>query len=465
MKCPHCNGETEGAQPACEHCGRELGVTVDSVVVQQRKATIMDDTPWAPRALKIFIAVVVTLGILQYGVSIMTVEPRKAPELSEPAFEAKGPAVPKTSLPTVMPKADLIQPTTVPLPSVPVLHIGFGSRDSKVRELFLRRNGGDKNTEAAVERGLKWLAKHQTKAGSWSCEGHGGKAEHDLGVTGLALLAFLGHGHTHTEKGAYMANVARAVQYLLQQQDGDGRWPGRLYHQAICTMAIVEAYGMTADSTLKQPATLAVGAICTAQQACGGWDYHFSTGRNRGDTSISGWQVMALKSAKKVGIYFSDDVLANARKFFSSLTRYDGAIGYDNVRQDFNRPEYSLASLTAAGLNAHLFAGADSSDDTLQKAVGILLRHFPVLPKKRKDGKSYSPPANMYLWYHAALALCRLGGPEWKFYNARFKSVLLKLQEEDGSWDTAGDRWAYAGGKLYFTSLAILALEVYYRYD
>jgi hypothetical protein len=467
MKCPHCGGETEGALPTCQHCEKPLDVTVDSVVVQERKATIMDHTPWAPIMLKVFVALVVIAVILQYGASIMDIEPKKAPDLPGATFEVKGPEVPKATLPDALPKADLIQPALVPLPKVPTLSLGFGSRDPQVRALFLRRNGGDKDTEGAVDRGLAWLKREQhNKEGYWSCQKHGGREEHTVGVSGLALLAFLGQGHTHTDDGPYKKTVDMAIKYLLKQQGGQGRFPGRLYHQAICTMALVEAYALSGDTTLKQPAADAVAAICAAQQQCGGWDYGFESSNNRGDTSVTGWQVMALKSAKKAGIEFSDTVLPSARKFLASITRYDGAIGYDTVRpRPFDRDDYSLAALTAAGLNAHLFAGGDGKEDVLQKAVGVLLRHAPEIPKATKDGKRFSPPANIYLWYHAALALCRLGGHEWKFYNTRFKSVLLKLQKQDGSWDCTGDRWARAGGKVYFTCLAILGLEVYYRYD
>jgi hypothetical protein len=466
MKCPHCGGETEGTQATCSHCGRSLGVTVDSVVVEERKTTIMDHTPWAPVMLKLFVALVVVAVILQYGVAIMVVQPRSAPDLPQPTFEVRGPEIPEATLPKTFPKADLIQPVRVALPDVPALNLGFGSRDPRVRDLFLRRNGGDKDTEDAVARGLAWLKKEQhNKEGYWPCQKHGGRGDHTIGVSGLALLAFVGQGHTHTDDGPYKATVDLAVKYLLREQGRAGRWRGSLYHQAICTMALVEAYALSGDTTLKQPVEDAVAAICAAQQQCGGWDYGFDTSSNRGDTSVTGWQVMALKSARKAGVEFSDAVLPSARSFLTAITRYDGAIGYDTVRpRPFDRDDYSLAALTAAGLNAHLFAGADPEDNAIQKAVGILLRHAPVLPKAT-DGQRFSPPANIYLWYHSALALCRLGGQEWKFYNARFKGVLLKLQKSDGSWDCTGDRWGRAGGRLYFTCLAILGLEVYYRYD
>jgi len=410
-----------------------------------------------------FVCLVAIAIVLYYAGSRLKARPLAQVELRERAAgDPPTPTFPIPRVPQEDGEAPLIKPTGVALPSLPSLKLAFGSRDPRVRELFLERNGGDARSEAAVAAGLRWLAKNQSDDGSWSSEAHGGRQQFTLGVTGLALLAFLGAGHTHLDEGPYKETVAKAIQYILREQNDRGYFSGPLYHQGICTMAIVEAYGMTGDTTLEPPSRRAIEAIVAAQNESGGWDYH--PGGYRGDTSVTGWQVMALKSARRVGIEFDDEVLKRARDFLISITREDGAIGYDNRKDQWR----TNAALTAAGLNAHLFAGAEPDDEWVQKAVGVLLRNLPVLPRRAGE-KRWNPPARIYLWYHGSLALNRLGGFEWRVWNSRTKPLIIKLQsargEAAGRWDTYSDRWGSHGGRIYFTALCILALEVYYRYD
>ncbi|MFP4058049.1 MAG: prenyltransferase/squalene oxidase repeat-containing protein [Candidatus Brocadiia bacterium] len=468
MECPHCGAQTEPTGNICDACGQPLGVTADRVVrTTKRPNPLLLESPWGPRLLHLLLGLVAIAFLLRYAASRMGGVEGQSVTLSPVTIEAPEPDFPMPQPPAkeALPRGELIRPVAVSLPSPPVLKLAFGSRDERVRDLFVRRNGGGRDTEEAVKRGLEWLKRNQRPDGSWDCGALGGRPEFTLGVSGLSLLAFLGAGHHHEIEGPFQQTVDKAVAYLLASQGEDGRFPGRLYHQGICTMALVEALGMSGDTSLELPSQRAVDAIVAAQQECGGWDYGFATGTGRGDTSVTGWQVMALKSAKRVGIDFPETVLPRAREFLDEMTRAkDGAIAYDTKRL-WERDDYSLSAMTAAGLNAHLFADAEHDERNIKKGVAFLLHYPPVLPRFA-DG-NWRPPANMYLWYHAALALSRIGGHEWRFWNARLKRVLLELQNEhDGSWDPHGDRWArHGGGKIYVTALAILSLEVYYRYD
>ena len=69
---------------------------------------------------------------------------------------------------------------------------------------------------------------------------------------------------------------------------------GRMYSHGLCSIALCEAYVMTRDKTLLQPAQLSLNHISYAQDPVGGgWRY---TPRQPGDTSVFGWQLMALKT-------------------------------------------------------------------------------------------------------------------------------------------------------------------------
>jgi len=461
MKCPHCGTETEAALPRCMACGKSLQITANDFFAdrESKPRTRGEGSAWGPRLLGVLILLALAAYALNQALERTRRQTLSTADVGGMSVSAPVPKFSMPQAPKIASRAPLIQPVSVALPGMEPFRLAFGSRDRRVRQLFLERNGGDARSEDAVERGLKWLAENQNKdTGGWDAAGaNGGRQEFNLGVAGLALLAFLGAGHTHMADGPYKETVAQAIQFILRQQNTLGQFPGRLYHQGICTMAIVEAYGMTGDTTLQLPAERAVAAIVASQTESGGWDYNFTSPNGRGDTSVTGWQVMALKSARRLGIDFPEEVLTRAREFLTGVYR-DGFVGYSNVGN-----WWSSLGLTAAGVNAALYSAVEADADDVHGGLGLMLRHVPDEPKPHGDG--WSPGADIYFWYHTNLALSRLGGPEWRFWNERLKPLLCKLQAKEGYWDTYGDRWREYGGRIYFSALCILALEVYYRYD
>src|SRR5262245_39992067 len=174
---------------------------------------------------------------------------------------------------------------------------------------MLQQGGGNTVTEAAVARGLIWLAKQQKADGSWELDG-GVKSR--IAGTGIALLPFLAAGYTH--KGAprdmhekdkkapskYPQQIDNGLKYLMAKQTASGNFgTDNMSEHAIATMAMCEAFGMTNDPRLRGPAQLAVSFIVRAQHPGGSWGY---TPGTLGDTSVSGWQVQALKSAHLAGL-------------------------------------------------------------------------------------------------------------------------------------------------------------------
>lgn len=466
MQCPHCGADTPIDKDKCVACGQPMAVAAGAVEDVESADEAKKKAGWGATLLRYFVGLVVLACVLGFGASYLDKRPLTKSKVEKPQLHAPAPSYPMPKVPKALPSAPVIEPVGVGLPSVPKVEMAFGSRDPRVRRLFLERNGGDAQTEAAVERGLAWLKTKQELDGHWSAEKFGGQARNDLGVTGLALLAFLGAGHSHSTDGPYKDTVAKALDYVLKRQNTKGLFPGALYAQGICTMAIVEAHGMSVDSTILDHARRATEAIIAAQNESGGWDYSPVSPRKRGDTSVTGWQVMALKSAKRIGLDVPDTVMENMHRYIASVTKETGDIGYSNFTDPLHGWRTSSA-LTAAGLNALLFSGADRSNPAVQKAISIVLEKLPSEPKLKGD--KWKNAANVYFWYHGSLALCRLGGREWNIWNARLKSLILKLQRKTGtqagSWNTCGDPYVKQGGDVYFTSLCILALEVYYRYD
>ncbi|MFW6161819.1 MAG: DnaJ domain-containing protein, partial [Planctomycetota bacterium] len=231
----------------------------------------------------------------------------------------------------------------------------FGRRTPQGRARALEGGGATAGSEAAVNAGLLWLATHQQRTGGWQADREASYWVNP-GITGLATLAFLGAGHTH-RPGRYQEIVRRALAYLKRKQDTEGciayrqdgkRAGGYMYNHAIGTLALVEAYAMTKDATLREPAERAVDFISRTQNSTGGWRYYAHS--PDADSSVSGWMVMALRSARLAGIIVPDKTFDGARKFFDSVT--DREKGVTFYRVNGGRQIVSVASF-AIGLLAH----------------------------------------------------------------------------------------------------------------
>lgn len=352
---------------------------------------------------------------------------------------------------------------------------GFGGRSGATRERLIAEGGGNSASEAAVARGQRWLADHQARDGHWSLDGFhqhapggtctcrpGTRRNNDIAATALGLLPFLGAGETHRNpKGVYRKNVDLGLKYLISRQNSSGYFGGSMYAHGLATIALCEAYALTGDPQLKGPAQRALTFIRQAQSENGGWRYE---PRQGGDTSVVGWQVMALKSGQMAGLEVDDarlPTLANATRFLDSVQTSDGG-GYGYMRADAPTP-----TLSAVGLLCRQYLGWGPRNPGLIAGINRLKQTPPGSVK------------DIYYYYYATQVMHHMGGEAWEFWNPRMRDLLIKSQvgyldknldpkrlHERGSWSPEGDRWCEndGGGRLMMTSLALLTLEVYYRH-
>jgi hypothetical protein len=347
---------------------------------------------------------------------------------------------------------------------------GLSSRGKESKRDLLERYGGNSDTEKAVAAALKWLSQHQLPDGSWTfvhglacgskCKDNGTAAEAKNAATGLALMAFLGAGQTHLE-GEYKPTVFKGLSFLIRNmQASEGKIPswyvrgsggstGVMYAHGIAAIAMCEAYGMTKDPDLKQVAQAAINFIVYAQDPSGGgWWYNPRTG---GDTSVVGWQLMALKSASMSNLGVPVATLKKAQRYLDSVASKDGAAyGY---RKPGDRPEVS--AMTACGLLCKMYMGMPRDHAGLQAAV-------KGFAKKGLDTK------DVYYNYYATQVMKQVGGPLWEEWDGQMKRALLSSQETSGhaagSWYFRSAKHAEPGGRLYMTCMSTMMLEVYYRY-
>jgi Ca-activated chloride channel family protein len=372
----------------------------------------------------------------------------------------------------------------------------FGSRLGGKRNLVARGGGGG-DTEDSVLGALKWLSRHQNADGSWKttaylgecrqvpkyargedCRPNPGHEDYDGGNTALALLAFLGAGYSHLSKDTYDGAcfgdvVRRGLQWMLSRQDADGCVGGRkadksMYNHALSALALSEAYGLTGSALFKDQAQRAIDFTSAAQNPGKGWRYGYRSGDN--DSSVTGWAVMALKSAEISGLSFPRSGYDGARAWFDEATDGTyGRVGYTHkgtgkvfvpgLNERFDHHE----TLTAIGIMSRIFMDRTKSDPRLSSGCDLLLRDKPAWNGNAVD---------FYYWYCASLALFQYdgpSGPKWRAWNQDMKKALVGHQNNDllgckaGSWEPV-DRWSGEGGRVYGTAINALTLEVYYRY-
>ena len=353
-------------------------------------------------------------------------------------------------------------------PSVPKL---YELRNSRDRLALVKQNGGNEQTEHAVEAALAWLARVQEADGRWDPSrfqagqetrtlGHdrgGAGIKADTGITGLALLTFLAAGHTHYD-GAYRRNVQRGLEYLLSEQASDGNLAGdakffaRMYCHGMATLAASEALAMTRDSRLRPHVERAIQYTIHAQDATsGGWRYQ--PGDRDGDMSQFGWQVMALKSAEMAGIAIPSETRSGMLRFLRNTSR-----GQHRGLATYRPGAPASRTMTAEALACRYFLNVHQDYRSIKEAIDFV-------SIERPDSATGKP--NFYYWYYATLSLRQSESAAWREWNRALQQALLSRQESvgpsAGSWSPE-TVWGSYGGRVYSTALATLCLEVYYRY-
>lgn len=329
------------------------------------------------------------------------------------------------------------------------------------RDVALAR-GGTVASEAAVERALAWLAEHQMPNGSWSlvhdrgpCQGRcgnpGSPQRFEPAATGLSLLAFLGAGYTHRE-GKYRDTVRKGIYYLLQVMEETPlggsflyQCDRGMYNHGIAAFALCEAYQMTHDPDLQKAAQAAINYSIAAQHYHGSWGY---LPQQPGDLTISGWHIMALKSAQAAELAIADTTIMRLGHFLDSQ-QDDDPVFYGYRERGKNRVCTSIGNLV------RLFLGRSPSDPLALQAADYIQR----------QGPSYD---DIYFNYYATLLLFHMGGGHWEQWNPRMRDFLISTQatrgHEAGSW-YFDNHFGSQGGRLYTTAMATMTLEIYYRYS
>ncbi|MFO0881458.1 MAG: prenyltransferase/squalene oxidase repeat-containing protein [Gemmataceae bacterium] len=362
---------------------------------------------------------------------------------------------------------------------------GFGGRSGATREKMLREGGGNARSEAAVADGLKFIAHHQNVDGSWRLNSFnrdartaplpGGKVQPDnsepmttrnnpTAGTAFGLLPFFAAGLTHkpsktAKQVDYSKAIGKGIDYLIKVQSKSGAdrgfFGGDMYSHGLATIAMCEAYGLTSDPKIKESAQMGLNYVVTAQDpAGGGWRY---SPRSPGDTSVTGWQLMALKSGQMAGLTVPRQALKKVEAFLNACeTSNKGGYGYMPGTGE-------TITMTAVGGLCRQYLGVNPRNPSLLATIGRI--------KKTPPGSG-----NIYYEYYATQVMHHMGGEAWNFWNlgpdgtgkSGIRDILIARQDT-GMGGRPGQKGSFrgddhVGGRLGATSLSLLTLEVYYRH-
>ena len=298
----------------------------------------------------------------------------------------------------------------------------------------------------SLDKAMAYLASQQQPDGRWS----------DINaINGVALLAYMGHGHV-PGRGPYRDVIERGKRYLISTQREDGYLGhlsshGRMYSHAMATLAMAELYGMDPDPLLEQALRKAVDLIVRAQSPNGGWRYQPKPGQF--DLSVTVMQIVALRAANNAEVPVPEETISKAIEYVRSSHHGSGGFSY----QPGQNPN---PQMTAAGILSLQLLG-QYDDPRIESALKYLAN---VKLTWGKSAVSYF----YYFHYYAVQAHYQAGGDHWNRWHPQVREMLLSHQNDDGSWDlppgTAEGADRVGANKVYWTAMASLVLEIYMHY-
>ena len=323
----------------------------------------------------------------------------------------------------------------------------------------------------AVRRGLDWLKQAQDRqTGGWITDvGYKYNSSYNatnrqvphVGVTSLALMAFLSGGHL-PGRGRYGSVVERGTDFILSavnREDGFISKHGtRMYSHAFATLFLAEIFGMTHRSDVKKLLQQAVDMTVDSQNEHGSWRYWPYSPDS--DMSITVCQIMALRAARNVGLRVPKSVIDRAYDYVvrsaykNPRSPFYGGFKYQeeqNSRTSFSVTSAGIATLNHSGVYEHTLINA---------GIRFLRRKMPGFNRQWSGHYFY-----WYGHYYAAqVFFMAQDNPKhrrlWEdFYWRTMSNELLRNQGRSGSWSNRT-----GPGEPFGTAVACIILQIKNEY-
>lgn len=304
----------------------------------------------------------------------------------------------------------------------------------------------DAKWEAAIDKGLKWVAKSQNSSGHWTASGY------TTAMTALAGTALIGSGST-TVQGPFAKNIRKAVDYLLDVKFnrntglfGDQQDNRYTYGHGFSMLFLSQVLGEEEDEERREQLieclTKAVEFSGRAQTPSGGWGYvSAKDGNNFDEGSTTITQVQGLRGCRNAGIVVPGEIIDNAKEYIYGCKNADGGISYSSRNRGSSRP-----AITAAALATLYNAG-----DYDSKHVPEMVEYCKKTLTNLSDGPhSFGHWHYTYLYY--SQVMYRQGGKEWDPFRDKLYNRIVSEQRDD--------HWEGNIGAIYVTACNLIMLQL-----
>jgi hypothetical protein len=421
-------------------------------------------------------------------------------------LRAPGLGVPRAALAEDRPPTAPAAPPVPPAAGLAVVE-GFDfdplpSFASRLQNALPSKRADPAKRQRAIEAALEWLAAHQAPDGSWRphelgwCRGTqgtilvegSGKAAYVVGATGAALAAFLLVGIGPFADHPQAATVRKALEFLRASQDAEGCFGPRntqhyVYNHAFACLALLEAYGMTGESSLGHSARNGIAFCLLSQNPGAGWRYGVRPGDSDTSATVAMGACLSVAHAINEGVLaaggidpvpFPDEAVHGMHAWFDRMTNFEtGRAGYINRGGGSARTQEMVDKFPAEHVEP-MTAGAlllrRMLPPPVAPPVGLEARGVSLLRAVLPEWSVERGTIDFLHWYYGTLALSVVGGPAWEEWDTALGTALLASQRTDGticdvrgSWDAA-DPWGPDGGRIYSTAFGVLSLAGANRY-
>ncbi|MGM0490166.1 MAG: prenyltransferase/squalene oxidase repeat-containing protein [Planctomycetota bacterium] len=343
--------------------------------------------------------------------------------------------------------------------------------------------------ERAMDRGIQFLLDDQNENGSWGTPERtknlniyapvpGAHHAFRTAVTALCLSSLI---EMESDRADIQRAIDRGEAWMMEHLPELRRaTPAAIYNvwgHGYAIQALVRMRERHADEPDKQERItelirLQYDYLDRYETVDGGWGYYdFDVGAKTpaGSTTsfVSAAVLVAFDEARDIGVSppekltqrAIDSILRQQKPDFSYL--YGEYLKYRPMR-GINRPAGSLGRSQACNLALRLWGDERVTDQVLKNWLNRLVARNGWLSIGRKrpiPHESWFQVAGYFYYfghYYAALCIEQLDEDDQHDFQAHLATILLKLQEKDGSW---WDFPLYNYHQQYGTAFALMSLK------
>lgn len=305
-------------------------------------------------------------------------------------------------------------------------------------------------TKEVAARALQYLLKKQGGDGSLTADTAGRPGS--VAVTSFAGLAFLA--------GKQMEPARKASQFVMTHLFApspapDPKWDQTNWQVTLGAVFLAEYYAQTRDGAVRGALERAIGEIIKRMEPSGGYGHY------RGGPSplkyveleiVGNWALIALGLLKQQGFKVPDDALQRAVKYVEQCCTPGGGIAYSTRPNESGSAE---PGRTGGALFAFALCGRSDSP-----VFGSMTNYL-----KGKIEDSLNGHASVCMGcLGVALGARQLGDDAWDDFVSRTFSRILDQQQPDGSFKPIRGKEGLQGddpmGPNYNTAVYALILQL-----